>query len=244
MHVTSFLKTQAHQFEFFIQSKHPKCAKHQAVVHSVLADHRTYLSSGALFDLARLVQDLELKHLNGAIIEAGCALGGSAVVIASAKSPQRPFYVYDTFGMIPPPSDRNDDDVQKRYEVIVSGKSKGIGNDTYYGYRENLYDDVRQSFSTYGHPVEINSVHLIKGLFQETMTDIGPVAMAHIDCDWYESVFTCLEHIVPRLVTGGTLVFDDYDRWSGCRKAVDEFFADRRGDFTFTRRHRLHVTKR
>ena len=35
-------------------------------------------------------------------------------------------YIYDVFGMIPAPSEEDGEDVYKRYEVIVSGKSKGI----------------------------------------------------------------------------------------------------------------------
>jgi asparagine synthase (glutamine-hydrolysing) len=39
------------------------------------------------------------------------------------------------------------------------------------------------------------------------------------------------------------LVIDDYDAWSGCRKAVDTFFADKRGDFRFERHARLHIVR-
>jgi asparagine synthase (glutamine-hydrolysing) len=50
-----------------------------------------------------------------------------------------------------------------------------------------------------------------------------PVALAHIDGDWYRSVMTCLRRIEPNLVPGGTLVIDDYRAWSGCKRAVDEY---------------------
>jgi hypothetical protein len=55
-----------------------------------------------------------------------------------------------------------------------------------------------------------------------------PVALAHIDGDWYESVMTCLQRIEPHLSEEGILVIDDYDAWSGCRTAVDEYFADKK----------------
>jgi hypothetical protein len=69
-----------------------------------------------------------------------------------------------------------------------------------------------------------------------------PVALAHLDGDWYESTRTCLTRIAPRLVPGGRIVLDDYDKWSGCRAAVDEYFAGRDG-FRFERRSRLHVIR-
>ena len=82
-----------------------------------------------------------------------------------------------------------------------------------------------------------------QGLFQDTLHPAGPVALAHIDGDWYASVMTCLERIVPVLIPGGTLVIDDYHHWSGCRKAVDEYFADRRDQFAFVERSRLHIVR-
>lgn len=37
-----------------------------------------------------------------------------------------------------------------------------------------------------------------------------------------------LQWIVPKLSIGGAIVIDDYYDWSGCRKAVDEYFAKNR----------------
>jgi asparagine synthase (glutamine-hydrolysing) len=56
---------------------------------------------------------------------------------------------------------------------------------------------------------------------------MGPIALAHLDGDWYESTMTCLTHIWPALSVGGVMQLDDYGEWQGCRKAVDEFFAER-----------------
>jgi asparagine synthase (glutamine-hydrolysing) len=53
---------------------------------------------------------------------------------------------------------------------------------------------------------------------------------------------TCLERLAPLLVVGGRLVLDDYYAWSGCRTAVDEYFANRAG-FHIERRRKLHVVR-
>jgi asparagine synthase (glutamine-hydrolysing) len=53
---------------------------------------------------------------------------------------------------------------------------------------------------------------------------------------------TCLTRIAPLLSVGGRLIIDDYDTWSGCRAAVDEYFAGRTG-FRFERRGRLHIVR-
>ena len=83
----------------------------------------------------------------------------------------------------------------------------------------------------------------VQGLFQDTLHPDGPVAVAHIDGDWYESVRTCLERIEPHLPVGGVFVIDDYEAWSGCRMAVDEYFADKRDRYTFESRARLHIVR-
>lgn len=54
-----------------------------------------------------------------------------------------------------------------------------------------------------------------------------PVAFAHIDVDWYEPVKISLERIVRNLVVGGSVIIDDYQDWSGCRKATDEYFQNK-----------------
>src|SRR5688500_17396196 len=61
------------------------------VVKRVRRDSLTYLGRNALIDLYRTADSLEQRAVPGMFIEAGCALGGSAVVIASAKSVSRSF---------------------------------------------------------------------------------------------------------------------------------------------------------
>jgi Macrocin-O-methyltransferase (TylF) len=214
------------------------------IVRAVRADSLTYLEHAALLDLFERVQEIEKQGRDGILIEAGCALGGSAIVIATAKSPGRKFYVHDVFGMIPPPSEQDDEDVQERYAVISSGRSHGLNGNTYYGYEDNLLDKVGSNFHRHGVPVEVNSVHLVRGLFQDTLRVTEPVALAHIDGDWFESVMVCLQRIEPHLVDHGVLVIDDYDDWSGCRKAVDTYFSDKRDRYEFVRKARLHIVRK
>jgi hypothetical protein len=214
------------------------------IITAVRKRRLTYLDEEALYDLHCLVSDIERAGRAGVLIEAGCALGGSAIVIAAAKSPARPFYVYDVFGLIPSPSERDGADAHERYAVIAAGGSKGINGARYYGYEEGLYEKVQSHFCELGLPTQEQGVSLVQGLFQDVLVIHEPVAMAHIDGDWYDSVMTCLERIEPHLVPGGVIVVDDYDHWSGCRKAVDEFFRDKADRYALVRRSRLHVVRR
>ena len=110
--------------------------------------------------------------------------------------------VYDVFGMIPPPGEQDGEDVHERYEKIAGGEAKGVGGETYYGYRDDLYEEVTESFARLGVPVDEHNVELIRGLFEDTIELDEPVAFAHLDGDWYESTMTCLTRIAPLLVAG------------------------------------------
>jgi hypothetical protein len=214
----------------------------EEAIERARAEHLTYLRKNDLRELATIVADADANQLPGLIVEAGTARGGSAIVMAAAKAPARGMKVYDVFGMIPAPSEHDGPDVHRRYEKIAGGEAKGVGGDTYYGYRDDLYEEVKASFSRLGVPVDEHNVELVQGLFEDTIDLDEPVAFAHLDGDWYESTLTCLERIAPLIVPGGRIVLDDYDHWSGCRRAVDEYFADRPG-FRLEHKAKLHVIR-
>ena len=202
------------------------------LIDRIRVNKLTYLSNLRLASLTTTCRLLEESNLPGVFIEAGCALGGSSILLASVKSAERPLYVYDVFGMIPSPSEEDTEDVHDRYRTIVEGTSKGIGGDKYYGYEESLYEIVQSNFREFGIGCEKHSVSLFKGLVQDTMKINQPVAFAHIDVDWYDPVMTCLERIFPNLVNGGSIILDDYYDWGGCRKASDEYLRKVVGQFT------------
>ena len=82
-------------------------------------------------------------------------------------------------------------------------------------------------FPCEGYPIELNNVSLIAGKVQDTLEIDGPVAVAHIDVDWYEPVNACLERIIPALSSHGSVVMRAYSDWSGCRTATDDYFGAR-----------------
>lgn len=213
-------------------------------IRAVHAQKLTYLSRQALIDLYMAVRRLEKRRATGLIIEAGVALGGSAIVLAKSKAADRPLWLYDVFAMIPPPSAQDGPDAHARYAQIVAGCSTGIKGQPYYGYEQGLLEKVQRNFARFSVDLEQTRVQFWPGLFEETLRIDQPVALAHIDCDWYSSVALCLERITPHLIPGGVLVIDDYRDWSGCQRAVDEYFAGRREEFSFEMHARLHIVRR
>ena len=189
----------------------------------------SYLSDSKAAGLMSACRQIAAAGIPGGFIEAGCALGGSAAMIAHLKPSDRPLALYDVFGMIPAPTAEDPPAVHERWRVIRSGTSPGIGGDTYYGYQKDLDEVVRRNLRDLGLACENNAITLVKGLLQDTLWITGPVAFAHVDVDWYEPVKTCLVRIFPHLSIGGAIILDDYRNWGGCKKAADEYLAPHLG---------------
>jgi O-methyltransferase len=195
-----------------------------SIARRVKDAHLTYLNDEKLVRIEHAIEEVARSDVQGCFVECGVALGGSGIMIASLMPEGRAFHGYDVFGMIPPPASEKDDEKSRaRYETIRSGQSRGIGGEQYYGYIDNLYDRVVENFARFGQPVDGRRVSLYKGYFEDTLHPATDIAFAHIDCDWYDPVALCLQRIVPRLSAGAFLVFDDYNDYGGCRRAVDEF---------------------
>ncbi|RCS22940.1 asparagine synthase [Phyllobacterium salinisoli] len=207
-----------------------------ATARSVRRDRLTYLSPWKLRRLETTLKQVLQNNVPGDIAEFGIALGGSAIILSQeATRHGRGFHGFDVFGMIPPPTSAKDGEKAKdRYKTIASRESRGIGGDLYYGYRDNLYDEVCSSFGKYGLAVDGSMVTLHKGLFEDTLpvAEIKKFAFAHIDCDWYDPVRFCLNSLADRISPGGVILIDDYHDYGGCRTATDEFLQVR-SDFAF-----------
>ena len=69
----------------------------------------------------------------------------------------------------------------------------------------------------------------VKGVVEETIPEVAPdrIALLRLDTDWYRSTRHELDHLYPRLTTGGFLIIDDYGAYAGARQATDEYFAEK-----------------
>jgi hypothetical protein len=164
------------------------------------------------------VEYIDRVHIPGAIVETGVWRGGSMMVAAltllDLGSIERDLYLFDTFAGMPEPTD-----------VDRSGGTPALPT-----WREHpdwmmaSEADVRRAMLSTGYPE--GRVHLVRGMVEETIPLEAPeqIALLRIDTDWYSPVRHSLEHLYPRLQSGGILILDDYGAWEGARKAVDEFF--------------------
>ena len=125
----------------------------------------------------------------------------------------RHLYLFDTFEGLPAPT-AADPDFERAKEW--TGKCRGT------------VDEVTALLARFG--IARETVTLVPGLFQDTLIgwNRGPIALLHLDGDWYESIRTSLSSLWPHVAPGGIVQIDDYGIWEGCRRAVDEFLAEHR----------------
>jgi O-methyltransferase len=161
--------------------------------------------------LWRLANRASADGIAGAFVECGSCNGGTGAILAHvAARESRVVWLFDSFEGLPEP--RPEDGERAKAWV---GECLG---------QEEM---VREVLSRVGARSE--RVKIVKGWFDKTLgpADTGPIALLHLDADWYESTMTILNTFYDRVVPGGYLVFDDYGHWPGCRRALDEFLAGR-----------------
>jgi hypothetical protein len=147
--------------------------------------------------------------------------GGSsallAAVLAKYSSQPRLLFSFDTFSGMPQSSAL---DVHQGQQAEDSGWGAGTCSAP-----ESSLLEVCEKLGV--RPF----VRPVKGLFSDTLPahrgEIGPIALLHMDGDWYSSTRDILENLFDQVVPGGFIQIDDYGYWEGCKRAVNEFALNR-----------------
>ena len=186
---------------------------------------RSYLGPLRLDSLRRIALDLDRQGIAGSFVECGVYQGGSAALLGytmASSSAERELWLFDSFKGMPGPTER-DGPRSRGFEGLVVGDERQVWK---------LMREI-------GAPLD--RVHVVAGWFDETFVraPVGPVALLHIDCDWYESVTASLKRFYPDVVPGGAIIIDDYYDWPGCLDAVEDFFAGRSDEVTREREAKL-----
>lgn len=135
----------------------------------------------------------------GAVVELGVYRGGSAEQLAEVcRSQGRALWLFDSFAGIVERTDGLD------FHQIGDFGGASL-------------EEVREL---------IPDAKIVVGDIRETLpaTDTGPVAFAHVDVDQYETHRVAIGELIPRMVRGGVIWFDDYAGLDGATRAVDDAF--------------------
>jgi O-methyltransferase len=167
--------------------------------------------------------------LPGALAECGVWRGGSVLAmiltLQAFGRDDRDIHLYDTFEGMTAPTERDVSSFDPpALETWRAAQQQGgrAWSDFLGEFDEQ---SVRATLEATGYPGA--RLHLVRGPVEETLPARAPerLALLRLDTDWYESTRHELEHLYPRLVSGGVLIIDDYGHWEGARRAVDEYFA-------------------
>jgi len=176
---------------------------------------RTYLHKSNIMNLYMLLRFYLPKISFGHIVEFGSYKGGSAIFLASIAQKFLPgvqVIGFDTFTGMP------------ETDLTIDAHFEGEHKDT----------DINE-LNRYIHQCNLSNLRFVKGRFEETadesLKDIGPVALVHIDCDIYSSITCCYESIKKYFVNGAYIVFDDclYSHCLGAFEAVEEILIKQDG---------------
>lgn len=135
----------------------------------------------------------------GCFVEVGVYRGGSAWhLLALAERQSRQLFLYDTFTGIP-------------WKEAID--SHGVGD-----FADVDEAQVRQ---------QLAGAAIVKGIFPRSAIPMPAVSFVHLDCDQYQSVREACLHLLPLMVEGGTIWFDDSPCLEGAHRAARELFGDR-----------------
>ncbi|GAA4203629.1 TylF/MycF/NovP-related O-methyltransferase [Actinocatenispora rupis] len=185
----------------------------------------TMTSPEKLHGLIAAVRYVHNHDVPGDVVECGVWRGGSMQAVArtfdSFGDHTRDLYLFDTFEGMPPPSEK---DVRVRDGKAADDLLAVAADDSWVKAAATL-EDVRDGMSKVPYPKE--KVHYVQGMVEDTIPQEAPeqISILRLDTDWYASTKHELEHLYPRLVSGGVLIIDDYGYWDGSREATEEFLA-------------------
>lgn len=191
-------------------------------------------SADALAQLSRAVKYVVEANVPGILVECGVYKGGSAVAmirtLQALNVTDRKIWLYDTFEGFPEP-----EEIDQHYKLTPTEdgglKSWALHKrDDGSGGSDWCYcpiDKVRHVVSLTGYPDE--NITYFKGLVENTIPSHAPeqIALLRLDTDFYRSTKHELEHLYPRVPSGGVVIIDDYGAYRGARQAVDEYLTEK-----------------
>lgn len=166
------------------------------------------------------------RELPGDYIECGCA-AGAQVIAMSYGAPNKWVIAFDSFQGIPLPSNRDDQmpgiamlTKAEQKALPDPGKQALVSSGATSVPLDDFWDHIKEAFD------QKRNIIAVPGWFEETISRNIPtneIALLRLDGDLYNSTWVCLQHLFPKVVSGGIVIIDDYNL-QGCRDACSEYF--------------------
>ncbi len=196
------------------------------IIHAV--NQFTMTSPERIAVLVQAVRYVVENRIDGAIVEYGVWRGGStmaaALTLKELGDETREIYLYDTFAGTSAPTDADVDITGASAQRKFGDRKTSEESSTWC---LSTLDETRENVFSTGYPR--NQFHFVEGKVEDTIpanSPSGAIAILQLDSDWYESTKHELIHLFPLLSHKGVILIDDYGRWQGTKKAVDEYILE------------------
>ena len=177
-----------------------------------------------LWSIYQSLEHIKNQKIDGDIVECGIYNGNtlSFIGLISEKfNLEKKIWGFDTFdGFVNDSFSDNDIDFKTKKKINYK--------------KANIYfsfDEVKKIIIN-NDPYKFEKYNLIKGDILETLNNENnlpnKISFLRLDTDLYKTTKKQLEVLFDRLVIGGVLHIDDYGAAPGVKKAVDEFFNNKK----------------
>jgi O-methyltransferase len=174
-----------------------------AVLHNLYCSARYIVNAGIIGDF----------------VECGVHMGGSVmmmeyVLLKDDKCADRRIYALDTFFGFVRRNEELDIDLRTGLPVCHPASQS-----------DDFSDGAIENMTSVG----FSRLNVIKGDVLHTIPTVETkeISLLRLDTDTYETTKFELEQLYDRVVHGGVVIVDDYGYTFGCKKAVDDFVAEK-----------------
>ncbi len=194
------------------------------------------VSRDRFLSLYQSVNYIFKNNILGDFVECGVFKGGSAMMIAYAMQQfayegrnTKKLWLYDTYEGMANATIHDENILNQKADLELKKLTKRENQNDIWAYSPLNY--VVNNIEKTG--IQSQNVKYVKGLVEKTLLKNLPdkICLLRLDTDFYESTKIELETLYPLLEVGGILIIDDYGHWKGCKKAVDDYFDNKKSIF-------------
>jgi O-methyltransferase len=190
----------------------------------------TMTSIKAQLNFIEIISYINTNKIKGHIVECGVYKGGNLILASELVNKNKKIYGYDTFEGHIENQFKNEKNIIFNLNASFFFKLIKLKN-LFFDNRWNYasLDEVRKNLKLFSSE---KNIKLIKGDVTKTLKFKKnlpkKISILRLDVDWYEPTLISLKKLYPLISNGGVLIIDDYGFWSGARKAIKNYFKNKR----------------
>jgi hypothetical protein len=200
-----------------------------------ISQHNLSMTSELNLITTFLCMDHLVKNeIPGDFVECGTWRGGHGIIAAHVLKKYRAnkkVILIDTFSGMTESGDQDFfwDGQAAKLKLNQLDEGNTIGQ-----FLVDSYDELKKHLIN----LDLNqNVLIIQGDVRQVLKEyeFESISFLRLDTDFYDSTKMELEILYPKVSSGGFTLIDDYDAWSGSKKATDEYMKNNNLNFMLTK---------